>query len=67
MLVHEYRRPRIVPQVPHLHVISARHHVEAALVPAVPDWREEHLPAQPVRRQDRDERPLEQSVEIVRV
>jgi hypothetical protein len=67
MLVDEHRRPRIVPQVPHLHVVSARHHFEAAVAPAVPDWRKEHVAAQPVGREDRDERSLEQPVEVVRV
>ena len=49
----------------HLHVVSARHDVEAAVSPSVPDGREEHVAVGSVRREDGDEGTLEQPVEVV--
>jgi hypothetical protein len=50
----------------HLHVVSARHDVEAAVSPSVPDRREEHIAVGTVGREYGDEGPLEQPVEVVR-
>ena len=51
----------------HLHVVSARHDIEAAVSPAVPDRREEHVAVGAVGREDGDEGTLEQPVEVVGV
>jgi hypothetical protein len=65
VLVDDDARPGVSAEVAHLHVVSARHDVEAAVSPSVPDRREQHVAAGTVGREDRDERTLEQSVEVV--
>jgi hypothetical protein len=52
--------------VTHLHVVSARHDVEGAVSPSVPDGREEHAAVIAIGGEDGNERTREQPVEIVR-
>jgi hypothetical protein len=59
-------RPRVLAQVTHLHVVSARHDVEAAVSPSMPHGREEYVALIAVGGEDGNERKREQSVEIVR-
>ena len=59
-------RPGVFAQVTHLHVVSARHDVEAAVSPSVPDGREEHIAVIAIGGEDGNERTREQPVEIVR-
>src|SRR6266536_5043910 len=65
VLEDENARPWVSAEVARLHVVSARHDVEAAVSPAVPDRREEHVDIGAVSRDDGDEGTLEQPVEIV--
>ena len=65
MLEDENTRPRVTAEVARLHVVSARYDVEAAVSPAVPDRREEHVAVGAVGREDGDEGTLEQPVEVV--
>jgi hypothetical protein len=65
VLVDENARPRVSAEVAHLHVVAARHDVEAAVSPAVPDRREEYVAVGAVGREDGDEGTLEQPVEVV--
>jgi hypothetical protein len=58
-------RPGVSAELARLHVVYARHDVEAAVSPAVPDRREEHVAIGAVSREDGDEGTLEQPVEIV--
>jgi len=48
-----------------LHVVPAGHDVEAAVSPSMPNRREEHVAARTVGRENRDERTLEQPIEVV--
>ena len=58
-------RPGVCAKVASLDIVPARHDVEAAVSPSMPDRREQHVAAGTVGREDRDERTLEQSVEVV--
>jgi hypothetical protein len=66
MLVDDDARPGVSADVAHLHVVHARHDVEAAVSPSVPDRREEDVSVGAVRREDSDEGAIEQPVEVVR-
>src|SRR3954469_21666883 len=66
MLAHDDARPRVVAQMADLHIVRARHDVEAAASPPVPHRRQEHLAVGAVGGEDAEERTLEQSVEIIR-
>jgi hypothetical protein len=65
VLEDENARPGVSAEVPRLHVVSARDDVEAAVSPAVPGRREEHVAVGAVGREDGDEGTLEQPVEVV--
>jgi hypothetical protein len=65
VLVDDDARPGVSAEVAHLHVVSARHDVEAVVSPSVPDRREEHVTVGSVGRKDGDEGTLEQPVEVV--
>ena len=68
MAGHARRRrcsPWVSADVAHLHVIHARHDVEAAVSPSVPDWREENVAVRSVGREDGDQGTLKQPVEVV--
>jgi hypothetical protein len=65
VLVDDDARPGVSTEMAHLHVVSARHDVEAAVSPSVPDWREEHAAVGSVGREDGDKGTLEQPVEVV--
>jgi hypothetical protein len=57
--------PGVSAKVARLHVVSARHDIEAAVSPSVPDRREEHVSVGAVGREDGDEGTIEQPVEVV--
>jgi hypothetical protein len=48
----EHARPGVFAEVAHLHVVTARHDVEAAVSPAVPNRREEYVAVGAVGRED---------------
>ena len=52
--------PRVAPEVLRLHVSRACHDVEPAVTPLVPDRREQHAAIPSVRREDCEQRPVEQ-------
>jgi hypothetical protein len=64
VLVHDDARARVAAEMARLDVVGCGDDVEATLAPAVPDRREEHRPVGPVRREDRDERLLEEIAEV---
>ena len=64
MLVDDDARPPVAAQVLQLDVVRPDDDVEAVLVPAVPDRREEDAAINAVRGQDGHERLLEQIAEL---
>jgi hypothetical protein len=57
---------RISPKVPRLHVTSPGHNAEAVVAPLVPDRRQENRAVALVRREDGEERQLQQVSQVVR-
>jgi hypothetical protein len=67
VLVDDDARARVPPELTYLDSAAAGRDVEAAVVPAVPDRRQENGAVGAVRREDRDERLVEQIAEILRL
>ena len=62
---HDDRGTRIATQMPGLDVIGREPQVEPAVAPFVPDRREQDRTVRAKRRQDRDERLVEEPTDVV--
>ena len=65
VVVNDDARARVSTKVSGFNVVTPGHDVETVVVPLVPDRRKENRAVAPVRREDGDERQLQQVAEVV--